>query len=1083
MRGILIKTFLSLMMLACVQVIVGQTYGPEISNITIDNGLSQNTVNSMLQDEQGFLWIGTNDGLNKFDGHDFKVFISSTTDSTSLSNNHVKSIKSDSNGNLWLATQAGLTYYDSRKGAFKRYYISENDPSSIAKNVINELIIDGNSIWLGTDQGLYFASDMNQISFEEIICSSGSGFNRINDLAQDDIGNILIASDNGVFQVDRKSKKCIEILFESDITEKEATSITYFENRVWVGSYSGLISFESENLSQPSLKHVNHQTYDSEGFRLIITKTLKDSNDVIWVGTQTHGVFILDPINNTLNEFIAGYDSNPHIFSTTTVTEIYEDHSGNVWIGSLETGVFKVRNSLKKFGLLKSMAGSNGLSSNRIRGLLEVGDDLWIASAEGLNRFDRNTSLCTVFKHDPKDRNTLASNDVKTLAIDGNGKLWVGTNDGLSILDTSTLEFSRVLLSRQDQKINSNKIRTVKLLSDGNIWVGSLGGGIQVIDPKTRKIVGSYFNEPSNNRSLSSNNVMNIFESSDQRVWIATYGGGLNLLNSSLNGFARINDADNCFSKLLTSIHEDPEGFLWVGSYGDGLYKIHPENFSYKSYNESTGLSNDVVYAAIPYGNSIWVSTNHGLNKLNRLIRNISKYNVTDGLQSNEFNSGSYLKSKTGELFFGGVNGLTFFYPDSIRSNDLPPRPAFTGFRIFNKQVEPNEIVLKGQAPIQELVADSGRVQLSHFHNVFTVEFASLDYSSPEDNTYAYQLVGFDRDWIYVDSDQRAITYTNLKPGQYTFQMKAANDDGVWNEQPIQLFIEISPALWQRLWFRLLVLFTVVSLIVTYVYRRITKTERRRKYLESEIKKHTKEIYEQNEILLNSENHLKSLNRKKDQMFYALAHHVRGPLTSLFSLMKQTNNDTKIKVEEREKYVSKLNEKVGHSLLLLDNTYYWSLLEFDEFDLLKETVDICQLTRECIDRHTIAAKAKNIAIDIENAGEYFVQCDKNMTAIIIQNLITNAIKYSHKNDVIKVTFNRDESKVKLVVEDNGVGINETELEQLFNSEESISTVGTQNEKGSGLGLQLSNRLAKKMNFDLFADCKKSCTKFYLDMPL
>lgn len=866
----------------------------------------------------------------------------------------------------------------------------------------------------------------------------------------------------------------------------------FFNDIIWVGLSSGLLSIDPDLVVRDNKHHQviakNVKLYPKPTQNSFVTNILKDDDDVVWVGTQSEGVFTLDTIANTLNSFVVSHNESPDVFGALTVTEIFEDYSHKIWIGTLESGLFKVRKSVKKFGLLKSMAGKkNGLSSNRVRGLLEIGDHLWIATAKGLNRFSRSTLNCEVLEHDPETSYTISSNDVKTLDIDNQGNLWIATNNGLNQLDTSTLRFKRFYAGSvgDGSLIINNKVRTVKVLSDNNVWVGTLGGGITVIDPVSFKVLNNYIHDPTDSTSLSDNSVMDIFEASDHTIWVATYGGGLNLLRDDATGFKRVPNGEGIgLSKLLTSIHEDPDGILWVGSYGDGLFRINPDDFSYKVYTKETGLSNNVVYAAIPEGNSIWISTNHGLNKYNRLTRNFSKYNVFDGLQSNEFNSGSYLKSETtGELFFGGVNGLTFFNPDSIRSNRLPPQLAFTDFRIFNKSVKPEEIVIKGDPPLNEMISDSATISLSHYHNVFTIEFAALDYTNPEDNRYAYQLEGFDPDWIYSNSNQRAITYTNLKPGSYIFKMNAANNDGVWNEQPSRLFINISPVIWQRWWFKALIVLSIASLIIAYVYKRITKTERKRKHLEYEIKKHTREISQQNEVLLKSEDHLRNINKKKDQMFYALAHHVRGPLTSLFSLMQYSDLGSKeIKKDDRKIYLKQLNEKVGHSLLLLDNTYYWSLLQFDQINLKSDRVDICELVQQSIEKHKIAANSKNISIRLENIGDYIIRCDKKMTAIIVENLITNAIKYSHKNGAITIRFILNESKIKLIVEDGGVGLSDEELKNLFDEQNYMSTIGTQKENGSGLGLQLSNKLAEKMNFNLFANCENSCTKFCLVMP-
>lgn len=1087
-----------------------QSYRPEISHLSINDGLSQSTVTDIVQDKKGFIWIGTQDGLNKRDSYDFKVYSSLFDDTTTLSNNSIKSIVIDSMENLWIGTQYGLNKYDTKKGKFERFLNVSWNENSIHNNVINHLVIDKGTLWVATDDGLSYTNYLKNSTFKMVteITPHKISIGHVNQMVMDDNGFLWLATKQGLIVFNSKTFKGFMFNFiNKNASNPNVNCINYFDKHIWFGTSTDLwsintdsINFESSEQSIINVrKGIKNYYGDSSNFENqgAVLSIFKDSHDFIWIGTQMAGIYILDPKRKTLKPYAAGYKQNSEVFRTTSVNKIFEDYSSNIWIGTLESGLYKIgKSSSKQFGLMRSRPGDqNSLSSNRVRGLLEIEGYLWVATARGLNRFNRKNTKCKVFNHNPDSAHTISNNDVKTIDVDHLGNIWIATNYGLNLLDTTTLKFKRFYAGdlNSDSLIYDNKIRSVRAMTDGSIWVGTLGGGITVIDPVSLKVKGRFLNDPEDISSLSNNNVMNIFESTNRTIWVATYGGGLNRLQTNKLDFDRVENGLNTnFSPLLTSINEDQNRSLWIGSYGGGLCKLNTQTMLYKVFKEKDGLSNNVVYAAIPYKNSIWISTNLGLNHFDQKTGVITKYNVNDGLQSNEFNSASYLKSSTGELFFGGVEGLTFFYPDSIKNNLLPPKVTFTNFKIFNKSITPDEIVIDGDPPLKSMISDSSLIMLSHKHNVFTIEFAALDYTSPEDNEYAYQLIGFDPEWVFVGTDQRSVTYTNLIPGQYEFKVKAANSDGIWNEKPISLFIKVIPAIWQRLWFKISVSVLIIIFILLYLYNRINKTKRIQNLLEFEIREKTQEISSQknlvekkNEVLIKSQNYLENLNKKKDQMFYILAHNVRSPLTTLLSLMNLfDNNSGVLSRKELFTYSKQIGIDVGDSLQLLDNAFYWSIIQFEELRTSIKPNSIKKLLNKSIERYKRKADLKNIEIVLIDIEDYVLPCDEKLLTIIIQNLISNAIKYSHRNSQITIKLEKSSNELKVVVSDNGVGIDKEKLTDLLDGQNGIISEGTDKEKGTGLGLLVSKELAEKMNYELtFENADSISTRFYLKMPL
>ncbi|MEM6829019.1 MAG: ATP-binding protein, partial [Bacteroidota bacterium] len=433
-------------------------------------------------------------------------------------------------------------------------------------------------------------------------------------------------------------------------------------------------------------------------------------------------------------------------------------------------------------------------------------------------------------------------------------------------------------------------------------------------------------------------------------------------------------------------------------------------------------------------------------------------------------------------LYFGGVGGVSFFHPDSISGHLLVPKPAFTDFKIFNRSVHPNQVIIGGKAPLQESISDSVTVNLSHFHNSFTIGFASLDYSNPEDSRYTYRLVGFDSKWNPVDARQRAITYTNLEPDDYVFQVRASNDDGVWNSQPITLFISITPSLLDHTGFKISVVIACALLISFIMFKRVKRSRSHKKFLESENNERTREISEQNELLSQSETYLRNLNKKKDQMFYILTHNVRAPLTTLVGLLK-SKTDEDLTDERYNRLLDDLQHQVRDSLLLLDNAFYWSLIQFERIPEKREQVALNGLINQQIHKYNRYASFKNIRINFQCGEELIIDCDQLMTSIIIQNLISNAIKYSHNGGAVNVRFEKGETSSSVVVEDFGIGLTKAEIHSIFNREENVSTHGSQKEKGTGLGLMISQIFAEKMGFRLKVESEKgNYSRFYLDVP-
>ncbi|WP_420318629.1 ligand-binding sensor domain-containing protein [Ekhidna sp.] len=1065
----------------------GQEYRPNIQHVSARSGLSQNTTTQIIQDKEGFLWIGTQDGLNKFDGYDFKIYRTNENDSTTLTNNYIKTIEIDKYDNIWLGTQIGLTKYNTKTGRFTRFLMDQDSLLIDLRRVVNDLLIDGDRIYIGTESGLLVADDIKKPRFTLDPIFPGDA--HIRAIVKDDRGFIWIGTDDGeLFIYKASDDKFYQINILNQESKQAIQCMSYFDGNIWIGTTEGVRALKIDNINfneektSISLKAIK---YPSPLNYFDIQSIFQDSKGQLWIGTHMEGVYILDPDKMSFTRMKSNGEESLIAFESITVGEIFEDKDKNIWIGTQETGLFKIRQSGKKFGLLRSNPGQSSLTSNRIRGLMKRGQIIWIGTSKGVTLFDRTNMTYQSLQNQLINNSSLSSNDIKAITTDQLNNVWIGTNDGLNRVQMPAFSLNTYYAddTNPDALILENRVRSIASLSDGNIWVGTLGGGVSVIDPKTLASVAHYFHNPKDTTSISSNNVMNIFEDSDKNIWASTYGGGLNRLVKGTTDWEKVKETNEAeFPLLLTTISEDKQGFLWVGTYGNGIIRLDRNDLSYKIFSKKDGLSNNVTYASIPTNQHVWISTNYGINRYDLSSQEFTTYNVNDGLQSNEFNSNSYLLCQSGEIFFGGVNGLTFFYPDSIIDNTSVPDLAFTELEIFNRPVSPNEKVMGGEAPINGLIRDSSKITLSHFHNVFTVGFTALDFISPEDIKYAYRLEGFEEEWIYTNSEVRNATYTNLKPGDYVFQVKASNNDGIWLDKPISLFIRVKPSIWQTWWFRFLVGALISAVIGLLIYRRINKVEIRKKFLESKIQEHTKEISEQNLQLMKSSEHLKNLNRKKDQMFYLLAHNVRAPLTTLKALFNHFRPESRTDDNGFGEYLDELNQNVTETIQLLDNTFYWSKLQFEDLYLHQEYFNISDLVDSAVGKYKKELSNKKLTMDI-NVIAHDIIGDPKMLTVILLNLIRNAIKYSYPNSQIKINGVEDQNRILLSIEDYGVGLSDEEIKSLFDEDRNINKLGTLEEKGTGLGLLLSYKIAQKLGYLLKVESEPSLTRFTIEIPL
>ncbi|MBA4407490.1 histidine kinase [bacterium] len=820
----------------------------QFRQIKVEDGLSQSSVNCMLQDRKGFLWFGTANGLNRYDGYNFSVYVNDPLDTTTISDNGILSLFEDNDGFIWIGTAGGiLNKYDRKKGTFIRYYFTDaiqtdEDPdekyfdfplpySRINNNSITVITQDEKGFfWIGTwGKGLvkYDASN-NKFEFFHHTKKQSSGFhsNRVKAILPDENGNIWVGTlGGGIFKL---SSSGDQTRIQNYLNNSNAYSLSdnkvlsLFKDRggdLWIGTYNGGLNrlgkqFLEEEPSKARFERFVNIPNKNSLSNNIVTAIMQDRNGMLWIGTFGGGVNRL----NLSNKIFTVLKNDPQIQTTVSKNDILslmEDRSGTLWVGThLGKGLSILEHNTIKFRQIsRDIHGVNGLNDDVVWSLYEDDNSvLWIGTYNGgLNKFDRKTGKYTYYRFDPANPNSISDNHIRSIADDGNGNLWIGTyGGGLNKFNKSTGLATRYsFLFNDSTKRGSNQVQAILIDRSKNLWVGTFGGGLNKIDSadlRTNRIRFERFEHDENNPfSINDNRVYSITEDSDGILWIGTFGGGINKFDPQTKRFISYKniagDESSISDNRVMTIYKDNFSNLWVGSYGGGLQKFDRRTEKFTRYNRKKLMNSSVVYGILEDNNkNLWMSTDNGLFKFSLTTEFFTQYDIHDGLQSLEFSGGAYFNSRKGEMFFGGINGFNYFHPDSVKDNLFVPPIVISSVKIFNDPV----------------LGETESLELSYAQNFFSFEFAALDFTNPLDNQYAYILEGFDPDWHYVDSRRRVANYANLLPGEYIFRVRGSNNDGAWNNTGTKIYIRILPPIWRRWWF-ITSSFLLVAFLVVYL--------------------------------------------------------------------------------------------------------------------------------------------------------------------------------------------------------------------------------------------------------------------------
>lgn len=815
-------------------------------NIGLEHGLSQLSVNCIMKDKKGFMWFGTEDGLNRYDGYGFTIYKHDPDDPASISDNHIRIICEDNEEEaLWIGTkEGGLSKFNLQTETFTNYKHDPNDPRSLSHNEVYSLYRDRNGVlWVGTWGGGLNRFDKKTGTFTHYRCRRGNpsslSHNIVRAIFEDSKGTMWIGTyGGGLNQMDRQAGTFTH--YRHDPKRPGSLSndqvIMIYETKageLWIAADGG-----GGNVFDPVKGTFTCYRYNPRKPGSLSNDRVRaiheDSRGVLWVGTYGGGLNRFDDKTRTFTTF--RHDPRDlKSLGNDEVLSIYEDNTEMLWIGTKAGGVAKLDLQIKKINHYVYVPNKpNGLSSGNIRAFVEDSDGmLWVGTnGAGLNKFDREKGKVAVYVHEPKNPDSLSYDRVYALYDDKKENvLWVGTfGGGLNKMNKRTGKFTHY---KHDpgtpHSVSHNRVRALCEDHTGTLWIGTWNGGLNKFDRENRRFK-HYRHDPDNSYSISHDFVFCIYEDRSGVLWVGTWGGGLNRYNRKKDTFTRYqhvpNDPNSLRNNRVLCIHEDRTGILWVGSGGRGLNRFDRKNNKWSFYSTKHGLPNDVIYGILEdeKGN-LWLSSNGGISRFNSKRETFKNYTTEDGLQSNEFNGGASYKSPSGEMFFGGINGFNSFYPGEIRDNPYAPPVIITDFRKFNQPVT-----------FAKPVSEIKDIQLSYSEDFISFDFVALNYRASEKNQYAYMMEGFDKEWIYCGT-RRTASYTNLDGGTYVFNVQAANNDGVWNNQGASIRITIALPYWKRWWFRAVVAIAILALVyMLYRYRTLSIRFRNKQLEEMNVK-------------------------------------------------------------------------------------------------------------------------------------------------------------------------------------------------------------------------------------------------------
>ncbi|WP_170117566.1 hybrid sensor histidine kinase/response regulator transcription factor [Chitinophaga ginsengisoli] len=1026
------------------------------------NGLSQNRVNAVLKDPDGFLWFGTVAGLNRYDRYTCKIFRRDLKDTSSLKDNNVLALYELPDRKMWVSTMGGSCIYNPDIEGFDPDYFKYLQLLGLPPGTIAGIVKGNNGrYWfLYNDRGLYLYSATDRRARPIFRQDTLHPPEKITSVKETNDGKLWIVYQNGFLQkYDIASDK---VIFSStalqDLHKGNNFNSLFIDSDgdVWIWCYTyGVFLFHPQNNTiKPFNKNSSPARLSSE----LVSQIVQDNNGIIWVGTDHGGVTLIDKKNNFQTKYLLNDAEDPKSLSQNSINTIYKDDNGIIWLGTYKQGVNYLNSSIVQFPHYhRQEMNAKSLQYDDVNRFVEdKAGNIWIGTnGGGLIYFDRKNNTFRQYLHDPNNQNSLSANVVVSLWIDHTGVLWIGTYlGGLDSFDGKKFTHYRHD-DRDSSSLGDDKVWEIYEDRDLNLWIGTLGGGLNRFNRSTNK-----FDHYKSRAGVAlPDYIFNVLEDEKGNLWIGTNAGVVVFeKNRSMPVFYQhANNKNRLSSDIVSCLLEDSKGRIWVGT-SEGLNLFNEQTKEFQVFTTSDGLPDNMILDILEDDHqTFWLSTPSGLcnaiPKQNNsgITFSIISYDETNNLQNREFNDNAALKTRAGELIFGGPFGFNIIDPASIKKPAYHPKIVFTGLQILNKYVAPGDRI-NNRILLPQSLSKLQHVDLKHKENVFSIEFASLDFGGNTYDKYAYMLEGFNTDWFYTDGSERRVTYTNLNPGHYIFKVKVLDRDGSWSGVKT-LQINIEPPFW-----RTPVAYIIYMLIAAGLFllaRRITLDRIRMRF---EVQQQRREAERAH-----------ALEQLKTKFFTNVSHEFRTPLSLIIAPLDKIIKHTRD--EEQIKQLNLVQRNAKRLLNLVNQLLDFRKMEVQEVRLHPSIGDIVRFCKDTSYSFTDIAEKKKIqfsfSANIESLEIYF---DKDKIEKILFNLLSNAFKYTHDNGAVSINLvyqspvnNEGDGTLAIEVKDTGIGIpvgqHEKIFERFFQTEVPESMVN----QGTGIGLAITKEFVKLHN--------------------